>query len=152
MKALLIVVGIACAAFLVYQVAFAKSGPVVAYEEFAENVVRGNFPGAEPYHDGPAVKKSLRDKWSYTPRGMEAFHGATYDIHSTAKGNDGVMLDVTMKVRFDPPGVHSAMGGTWASEFRHQVTVAKRDGEWKVVAFESEHLRTGEMARSAMGR
>ena len=152
MKGLLIAVGIVVAAFLVYQVAFAKSGPVEAYEQFAENVVRGNYPAAVPYHDGPAVKTGLRDKWSYTPRGMEAFHGASYDIRSTTRSDEGVILDVTMKVRFDPPGVHSAMGGTWASEFRHTETVARRDGDWKVVTFESEHLRTGEMARSAVGR
>ena len=144
MKKLIVVAAVVVAALVVWKVAFAKSPAFLAYQNFATAVVRGGASDGAPFCEGEAVQAALKDRWSYTPPMMEAFHGAQYKVESRTKSADGQSFTVLQTVSYTPPGTESALRGTMASRFRHRVTVAKKAGGWKVVSFQSTPVKTVE--------
>jgi hypothetical protein len=144
-KKLLILVAVVAVGFLVYTFAFKASPAHEAYEAFADNAVRSRITEALSFAEGPAVAQYIQTKHlqpTFTSNFMESIHGTRYDVESEVKSGDGVDLVVLQTVGFDPPGTHSGMGGTWVAQYRHKVKVYDADGEWKVVSFQSEHVKT----------
>jgi hypothetical protein len=145
MKYLLVFLAVVAAAFFAWKFVFAASPAFQAYESFADALVVGDRELAGQFADGPQVGQVLADRknrWGYTPRWMEGFHGTKYTVESEKKSSGQVELVVVQNVAYTPPGTESALGGTMSSDFRHNVTVAKKGSEWKVVRFESEHVNT----------
>jgi hypothetical protein len=146
MKAIIALAALGAAGFAVYQVGFAKSPAVEAYESFADAVVQRQYDVIWDYAEGEHVKTAIHriNLPKYSPRWMNAFHGSSYKIESQTKTSQGVELVSLQTVSYTPAGTESAMGGTMASQFRHHVTVAETGGTWKVVRFVSEHVKTYE--------
>jgi len=137
----LIVLGVVVVlAFLAWHFVFTKEAAVETYQGFATAIVKGGPGEGEAYCDGEAVKAALQNRASYTPFLIEAFKGARYQIESKKKSGDTMELVAVQTVAYDPSGTYSALRPGAVAQFRHRVTLKKRAGGWKVVAFASEPL------------
>jgi hypothetical protein len=147
-KKLLILVAVVAVGFVAYHFLLKESPAHEAYEAFADNAVRSRLTEALSYAEGPGVEQYLQTKMfqpTFTSNFMESIHGTRYDVESEVKSSEAVDLVVLQTVGFDPPGTHSGMGGSWMAQYRHKVKVAETNGEWKVVSFQSEHVKTQEV-------
>ena len=145
MKKLLILVVLVVGGYCAWNFAFTKSPAIEAYESFANAAMSGSHQMALSYTDGPGFNRMFatrKSKQSFSPPFMEAFHGASYEYTSVIKSDNKVDLHVTQTVRYTPPGTESAMGGTMADRFTHEVTMELRGSDWKLTSFESTPLGT----------
>lgn len=144
MKAILAIAALGAAGFAVYHFGIAPSPAQEAYEGFADALVQRQYDVIWDYAEGDQVKLAIdrQNLPNYSPQWMNAFHGSRYEYEAMKKTDGGIEMTVLQTVSYTPPGTESAMGGTMASQYRHNVLVRKTGDGWKVANFRSDHVKT----------
>jgi hypothetical protein len=141
MKRLLPVVILAAAAFLGFRY-FGSSGPERVYRKFAEEVVQRNYAAAAAMCDGLSAddlsRLGTQEHIGAGPAMFQKLFPSRFTIESSGKRDDGsVDLEAVQTVYFNPVGVESAIRPAMFATMRQHVTMRKKDGAWKVAAFEN---------------
>lgn len=123
-------------------------GPVGVFEEFAARWANVR-PGQEKELAGDELAGRLRSLSmnSLTNGMIVTVIGGDLQVDSTdGEESDGeVAIEATQVIRFNPPGVESAMRATWVAEFTHAAVLAETEAGWKVVEFEPELVEMREI-------
>lgn len=128
----------------IYYFFIADSEAYKTYQEFATALGNGDRTSAQKYAEDDSVLGGPEQNRRQNTGGMpvDAFMGYTYTSESETKNEDGSVTIVALQsVRFDPPGVTSAMGGM-ISKYRQTATLSKSSGKWLVTSFDSNFVET----------
>jgi hypothetical protein len=128
----------------IYYFFIADSEAYKTYENFATALGNGDRTIAQTYAESDSVLGGAEQNRRVNSGGMpvDAFMGYTFARESETKNPDGTVTIVALEsVRFDPPGVTSAMGGM-ISKYRQTATLSKGSGKWLVTSFSSDFVET----------
>lgn|GEM_PF-981766 len=122
------------------------------YKEFAEEILHRRYSEAAAMSDGLAAadleKLGSQEQIGAGPAMFQKLFASRFDINSRSDAPDGsVVLHATQLVRFNPAGVESAIRPAMFATLRQVVTLKKKDGDWKVTAFENVFEKMDSPAR-----
>jgi hypothetical protein len=112
------------------------------YKEFAEEILHRRYSAAAAMSDGLTAadleKLGSQERIGAGPAMFQKLFRSRFDINSRTDAPDGsVVFHATQLVRFNPAGVESAIRPAMFATLRQVVTLRKKDGDWKVTAFEN---------------
>jgi hypothetical protein len=141
MKRLLPVVILVVAGALGFRY-YSSSGPERVYRKFAEEVVQRNYAAAAAMCDGLSAddlsKLGTQEHIGAGPAMFQKLFPSRFKVESSETQPDGsVDLNAVQTVFFNPVGVESAIRPAMFATMRQHVTMRKKDGAWKVAAFEN---------------
>ena len=142
MKAIIVLLVLVAAAAGIYFFFIADSPPYIAYKNFATAVASGDKNRALQYSVGPEVLGGPEEIRGQTAGGMpvDALVGIHYTRESETKNSDGTVSVIAVQsVRFDPPGVTSAMGAMTA-KYRQTAVLHKSGDRWLVSSLKSDFV------------
>src|SRR5215471_15103219 len=114
MRAIVFLLILAAIGAGIYYFFIADSDAYKTYRSFATALGNGDRTGAQAYAENDSVLGGSEQNRRVTSGGMpvDAFMGYTFTRESETKNPDGTVTIVALEsVRFDPPGITSAMGG-----------------------------------------
>jgi len=141
MKRAILVAIVLAGAFAGYRHFFSVDRVEAKYRAFAEEVLNRRYDAAAAMTDG-LTAADLEELGSQERIGagaqmFQTLFPSRFVVNSRESAPDGsVVLHVTQTVLFNPVGVESGIPAMKAT-LRQVVTMRKRDGEWRVAAFEN---------------
>jgi hypothetical protein len=125
-----------------YFVAGGGDAAEVRYKAFAEEILHRRYSAAAGMADGLTAadleKLGTQEQVGAGPAMFQQLFQSRFDINSRTDAPDGsVVLHATQLIRFNPVGVESAVRPAMFATLRQVVTLRKKDGDWKVTAFEN---------------
>jgi len=141
MKRAIVVAIVLVVGFAGYRHFFGADRAEANYKAFAEEVLNRRYDKAAAMADG-LTAGDLEERGSQERIGagvamFQTLFPSRFVVDSRESAPDGsVVLHVTQTVLFNPVGVESAVPAMKAT-LRQVATMRKRDGEWKVAAFEN---------------
>jgi len=141
MKRAVLVVIVLAGAFAGYRHFFSVDRVEAKYRAFAEEVLNRRYDAAAAMSDG-LTAADLEELGSQERIGagvqmFQTLFPSRFVVDSRDKGPDGaVVLHATQTVLFNPVGVESAFPAMKAT-LKQVVTMRKKEGEWKIAAFEN---------------
>ena len=142
MKKPILLLVLAAGALLAYR-QLVLEPPVRAFRRFAAAWGREDTPAAAALTEGEAAKKAVESKIlrGVVQAPMEALGGSRITIESRVDRPDGdVIVTARELITFDPPGVTLAFAGSMVAAVRHEATLRRGPGGWRVVAWTPEFL------------
>lgn len=141
MKRAILVALVLAVAFAGYRHFFGVDQAEAKYKAFAEEVLNRRYDAAAAMTDGlTAAELEELGSQERIGAGVQMFQTlfpSRFVVNSRESAPDGaVVLRTTQTVLFNPVGVESAFPAMKAT-LNQVVTMRKRDGEWKVAAFEN---------------
>jgi hypothetical protein len=135
MKKVLLVLAAAAAAFAAYRYVVVEA-PTRACRDFLRAWANEDTASAAAWTSGDVARKAVEQRilrgvvrWP-----MDALRGSRLEIESRENAADGtVVVTSRQRIRFDPPGVTSAVGGAAEATVRHVARLRRTSEGWRVV-------------------
>src|SRR5581483_288253 len=111
------------------------------YKQFAEEMLHRRYDAAAAMCEGLSAsdlaQAGTQEHIGAGPQMFQTIFPSRFQIDSTEKNGDDVILHSVQTVLFNPPGVESAMRPAMYATMKQTTTLRKSGGEWKVVRFEN---------------
>jgi hypothetical protein len=142
MRRLIAIVIILAAAFLGYRYYRNNFAPVKHYEAFAEEILHRRYDAAAEMADGltaaDLAKKGSQERVGAGPAMFQTLFTSRFAVESRETSPDGVVtIKATQTVRFNPPGVESAVRPAMYATLKQVTQLRNGSNGWKVIAFEN---------------
>jgi hypothetical protein len=151
MKRAILVAIVLAGGFAGYRHFFSADRVEANYKAFAEEVLNRRYDAAAAMTDG-LTASDLENLGSQERIGagaamFQTLFPSRFVVDSRESTPDGsVVLHATQTVLFNPVGIESAIPAMKAT-LRQVVTMRKRDGEWRVAAFENNFESMDSLSR-----
>lgn len=151
MKRVLLAAAVVIAVYAGYRVFF-SSGPVKAYETFAEEILHRRYDAAASLSEGLTAadleQLGTQERIGAGPPMFQTLFPSKFAIESQTKSSDGKVTIAAMQtVLFNPAGVESALRPAMYANVHQVVELKRAGGGWKVVSFKNDFVKMDELAR-----
>jgi hypothetical protein len=126
------------------------SGPVKAYEAFAEEILHRRYDAAARMTDGLTAGRlsdlGSQERIGGGPPMFQKLFPSRFRIESKETKDGTATIVAVQTVLFNPAGVESAIRPAMYAELRQVTTLHKTSGGWKVTEFRNDFVKMDEVA------